>query len=207
VNQKQRLLRSFVVPCGGKGQGIVVVEVVIVVHVGLDGVQIDVHIVELLHEEEARGHALSSYSRQRERETERDRDRQRETERERGQESERRGLRDREMTWDGVAFVSRGSNKLKALLSNFEMLSAVGSLAEASMDHTLQNIFLRGGGLNVFDELMSLVDVLMLEMVDDLERRQREVKGDREKERDGGVVVRTKLSLASRITSKSPGKT
>lgn len=36
------------------------VEIVIIVHVGLDGVQVDVDVVELPHEEVAGGHALSA---------------------------------------------------------------------------------------------------------------------------------------------------
>ena len=36
----------------------IIVEVVIVVHVRLDRVQIDVHVLELPHKVEARGHAL-----------------------------------------------------------------------------------------------------------------------------------------------------
>ena len=39
------------------------IEIVVIVHVGLDGVEVDVHIFELLHQEVARGHALSPWNR------------------------------------------------------------------------------------------------------------------------------------------------
>jgi hypothetical protein len=96
----------------------------------------------------------------------------RESERERQRE---RGERQREQTWDGVAFVSRGSNKLKALLGNFKMLSTVSGLTKTGVNHTLEDVFLWGGRFNVFDQLMSFIDVLMLEVVDDL-------RGERERE-------------------------
>jgi hypothetical protein len=85
-----------------------------------------------------------------------------------------RGERQREQTWDGVAFVSRGSNKLKALLGNFKMLSTVSGLTKTGVNHTLEDVFLWGGRFNVFDQLMSFIDVLMLEVVDDLRERERE---------------------------------
>eukprot|EP00968_Pinguiococcus_pyrenoidosus_P016808 scaffold1638_cov258-Pinguiococcus_pyrenoidosus.AAC.32 len=58
VDQQQRLLGRFVVPPRGQRDAVVPVEVVVVVHVRLDAVEVDVHVVELLEQEEARRHAL-----------------------------------------------------------------------------------------------------------------------------------------------------
>lgn len=63
MNEQQRLLRRLVVPRRGECDAMIEVEVVVVVHVSLDRVQIDVHVIELLHQEVARSHALSPWNR------------------------------------------------------------------------------------------------------------------------------------------------
>mmetsp|Transcript_34371 Transcript_34371/g.108301 ORF Transcript_34371/g.108301 Transcript_34371/m.108301 type:complete len:621 (+) Transcript_34371:404-2266(+) len=60
LDEQQRLLGGLVVPARGERDAVVPVEVVVVVHVRLDAVQVDVHVVELLEQEEARGHALAA---------------------------------------------------------------------------------------------------------------------------------------------------
>lgn len=60
VNQQQRFLRRFVIARRGQRDAMVEIEIVVVVHVRLDGIQIHVDVFEILHEEMKRRHALST---------------------------------------------------------------------------------------------------------------------------------------------------
>mmetsp|Transcript_77425 Transcript_77425/g.185562 ORF Transcript_77425/g.185562 Transcript_77425/m.185562 type:complete len:346 (-) Transcript_77425:422-1459(-) len=61
LNLQKRILCFPVIPRGSTGQAIVPIEVIIVAEIGLDGLQINQHILELPQKEEAGGHALSTW--------------------------------------------------------------------------------------------------------------------------------------------------
>ena len=58
MDQQQRFLPGFVISRRGQRHAVIVVEVIIIIHVSLDGVQINIHIFKLPHQKEARRHAL-----------------------------------------------------------------------------------------------------------------------------------------------------
>jgi hypothetical protein len=55
-------LTDLVVSSGGESKAVVIIEVVVVIHVGLDGVQVYVDVIKLPHQEEARRHALTAWN-------------------------------------------------------------------------------------------------------------------------------------------------
>jgi hypothetical protein len=83
--------------------------------------------------------------------------------------------------------MSRGADKLKALLSNFQMLSTSCGLTKGGMDHSFEDVFLGCGGLHIFDQVMGLVDILMFEMIDDLPGHVRELERTEETGREGRI--------------------
>ena len=127
VDQQQRLLGGLVVARGGQRDAVVVVEVVVIVHVRFDTVEVDVHILKLLHEEVATSHALTA--------------------------------RDR------VALVCRGADQLEALLGHLQVLAVTGGLAQRGVHHSLDDVFLRSGGVQVTHQLKGLVDRAMAQVV------------------------------------------
>jgi hypothetical protein len=62
VHQQETLLRSLEVLRRCERQAVVEVELVVIVHVGLDRVQVYIDVIKLPHEKETRRHALSSWN-------------------------------------------------------------------------------------------------------------------------------------------------
>ena len=60
LDLSEALFSIFVLTSGSTGNAEVPVEIIFVLEVGTDGLQVDQHIVELLQDEEAGGHALTT---------------------------------------------------------------------------------------------------------------------------------------------------
>mmetsp|Transcript_18984 Transcript_18984/g.52255 ORF Transcript_18984/g.52255 Transcript_18984/m.52255 type:complete len:241 (-) Transcript_18984:194-916(-) len=128
LDRVEGLLRAAPVPQRRLRDAEVEVEVVVRRHVLLDGVEVDLHVLELLEEEEAHGHTLAAR--------------------------------------DGVAVTGRRADDLEALLRLLLELAVVVFLPHRRQHHPLDDVVLRGVGLEVLDELERLVVLAAVHVVD-----------------------------------------
>mmetsp|Transcript_38089 Transcript_38089/g.84857 ORF Transcript_38089/g.84857 Transcript_38089/m.84857 type:complete len:522 (-) Transcript_38089:342-1907(-) len=128
LDGRQRLLSLLVLAHCRVADAVVPVEVVVIWEVALDGLQEDQHVVKLLEQEEARGHALAA--------------------------------------GDGVALAGTGAHQLEVLLGSLLVLLAVVQLSNAGVDHSLEYVLLRRGGLQVLDQVERLTHLGVPQVVD-----------------------------------------
>ena len=127
MDLEESLFSFFELFCGSRSETEVPVEIVIVDEVWSNRFKIHQYIIELLKNEEALGHALSS--------------------------------------WNGITLRWRSSHHLEKVLGNSQMLFLLWVLTDNSMDDSLQDIFLWDNTLHIFNKIVSIGSLIILEII------------------------------------------
>ena len=129
LDLEQGLLSLLELLGAGGGDTEVPVEVIVIDEVWPNGLEVHEHIIELLEDEEALSHALS--------------------------------------TWDGVTLTWGGAHHLEEVLSDSQVLLLLRVLPDHGMDHSLEDVLLGHYALHVLNQVVSVVDLIVLQIVDD----------------------------------------
>jgi hypothetical protein len=69
--------------------------------------------------------------------------------------------------WNGITLRRRGTYHLEEVLSDSEVLFLLGVLSNNSMNHSLKDVFLWYNTFHVFNEVISIISLIILKIVDD----------------------------------------